>query len=203
MDTRILKPRVNDKGQPLNPEELPALRIYQRYARFRKLGRTEEEAAELALREVGKCQEVENGIKCGAVAVTARAFRCEMHKKKNDLARAKAARKKGNHFVPRVCQVCGKEFKGHRLRKNCDKHTQVRLEKRSDAGKKHAKRVDPAASPAMRDHAAAYVKSGNPNLPDTWDRPLPEHLREQPKPAPVVVPPGFKVTFLSMPGREK
>lgn len=210
MDPRITKPKVNDKGAPKNPDELPALRTYQRYIRYIKNGRPEEEAVALALRVAGVCDEIlkegeRAGEKCGAAAKTTKSYICRtcFLTKLRDAVRE--ARKDGQHHVDKICQVCRIEFHGHRDRKNCDEHTQVRMRKRKDAGKPHVRAgSQPQALPPSAMRVIAPPPKGarqyrNPNLPDTWENPLPEHLRELPKPKPVVVPPGFKVKFYNLP----
>lgn len=109
MDSIILKPKVNGKGQPINPEELPALRIYQRYNRYLRLGRTDEEAAELALRVPGgpcivckKKPSVVNSTKglCGECGTANRI------KKSRERAKLQTERLKKNRPAAAIC-LCG------------------------------------------------------------------------------------------------
>lgn len=205
MDSRIIKPKVDSKGNPKDPADMPILRTYQRYNRFIRAGKTPEQAAELALREPGICHKIlktvdRAGQKCGAPAHTAKSYvcrDCHLAELRED---AREMRRNAEHWVDKVCNVCRKKFRGHRERRNCDEHTQVRTVRRKDAGRPHVWSKKDAAPPKPAARALpVVVKSGNPNLPDTWDRPLPEHLRELPKPKPVVVPPGFKVKIIPTP----
>lgn len=197
--TVILKPPTTTHGVPKNPDDIQALRTYQRYQRYILRGRSEEEATSLALREKGVCSRVlPSGETCGRPSMTKKGHTCGECKRLDYMERARRQRERGYHRSHKgVCQVCQAEFTGSKERVNCDVHTQVRVKPRKDKGRRHlGYGMKLAADPPekLRETPRIVEPAKKVVLPDTWDTPLPTHLKLYSKPEPVKVPEGFQVT---------
>lgn len=182
------KPKTDAADKIVNPDDRPALRLYQSvtHAMRRNPGLTEEQAIALYNRPRGICGD------CGELCKE-RARRCanccaEQSREKEQIRRDAGKTKKADK--PCAFPGCGAKFTGGPTRKHCDDHSYHR-------GRKRAKSVN-----GPKKAAEPKRKIERITLPSSWEKPLPPvKLAPAPKPQPVDIR-GHKVTYLPpLPGR--
>lgn len=187
----VVKPKTTKSSTLVNPEELPALRRYQAVTRLMRKGWTEEAAIGFYDRPRGTCNKLVNGKMCGNTC-NGRSRICDDCKTAQHTAAARVRRAGGEHFIDKVCRRCAKTFHGHPCRIYC-------LTCKEETGDIRIRWEEPKRKPRRKPQTKPKPKPRvlpRKDFPPTWERPLAATRIEQPKPAPVVVPKGMKVTVL-------
>lgn len=202
----IKRPATDVHGRPVNPAEKDALRLYYQVTRrMRRYGITEEEALAEA-RKFGICQYRRDpeGPICGVKVGSMRRI-CDDCLRAQGAARTAEFRAKMKDIK---CSDCRKTFRGHDRATLCracrykPEHCggPRRGEKRGARSSVRKPPPPPRRTTGMT--VAEREKQWNSRLPPTWNKKADRPLEEPPKPVPVEVPKGFKVTYgPPVPGR--
>ena len=196
----VKRPPLDVHGRCLNPADKPKLRLYfQVMRRMAKYGITEEEALAEA-QKFGICQyrREKDGPICGAEISPLRRI-CDDCLKLQGSARAAQYR---NRLVDKKCEDCGGKFKGRDRTKLC-KECRYKPDhcggtpKGEKRGPRSMVRKKPLPPPRRAGGmtVSEREKEWASRLPPSWHKKADRPLEDPPKPAPVEVPRGFKVTY--------